>query len=371
VAESWQDLPIGRPIWIDGPSEESLVLASEPLPPDAPAIMVYTGGGPTRPITVVTAILAALDTAALRLFPAWLPEARSIDAPTGAGVAAVRAIALRTAAGGGHFGPFLAQLAERALRGTPMRTTAAAGVPVLEVQAAGLARVIASSYQRAHTALLIRMPAGLGPDQQQALVAGAGWLAEWGGFGIWFAGSPPRGFDGLECVTFWPPGTDVRLEAESDERVPTGVASYPALAGAPHPGSRAEQLLEAALAPCEWAAGRAWNQDHQAHPLTNPVRIDLLWRTERCAVEIDGPEHREPVRFANDRQRDVQLQLAGYAVLRFTNNQVLCHRDLVLTQIHRFLESRRSAFVKGDPHVRAEIVRTRTGDPADSDGRER
>ena len=32
------------------------------------------------------------------------------------------------------------------------------------------------------------------------------------------------------------------------------------------------------------------------------------------------------------------LQLAGYAVLRFTNTQVIQHRDLVLSQIRQFLD---------------------------------
>jgi len=123
--------------------------------------------------------------------------------------------------------------------------------------------------------------------------------------------------------------------------LPPPALRYPALAGQPHPGSRAEQALEAALDRCSWAEGRAWNQDHQPHPLTNPVRVDLIWAQERCVVEIDGHEHRTAIRFAQDRQRDVRLQLAGYAVLRFTNAQVLADMKTVLFQIEQFLHSRR------------------------------
>src|SRR5258708_3125020 len=82
-------------------------------------------------------------------------------------------------------------------------------------------------------------------------------------------------------------------------RPPPGLAvvRYPALAGRPHPGSRMARTVEDALALLPWAAGRVWNQTHQPRALEPPVRLDLLWRSERCVVEIDGPEHRDPLRF--------------------------------------------------------------------------
>ncbi|MBF8185189.1 DUF559 domain-containing protein [Nonomuraea sp. K274] len=99
--------------------------------------------------------------------------------------------------------------------------------------------------------------------------------------------------------------------------------------------------LEAALVRCEWAYGRAWNQTYQPHPLAAPIRVDLLWEKERCVVEIDGADHRGAATFAADRQRDVRLQLDGYAVLRFTDVQVLIDMDTVIRQIGRFLRGRR------------------------------
>ena len=121
----------------------------------------------------------------------------------------------------------------------------------------------------------------------------------------------------------------------------TPVVTYPPVAGRPHPASVAERTLETALAVCDWAAGRAWNQTHRPHPLVNPIRVDLLWRDERCVIEIDGAEHRSAIMFAADRQRDVRLQLDGYAVLRFTNAQVITDTESVLHQIERFLQGRR------------------------------
>ncbi|WJK44007.1 DUF559 domain-containing protein [Solwaraspora sp. WMMA2056] len=66
-----------------------------------------------------------------------------------------------------------------------------------------------------------------------------------------------------------------------------------------------------------------------------------MWKRERCVVEIDGDDHRTAAKFTEDRHRDVMLQLNGYAVLRFTNTQVLDDIDNVLVLLQQFLATRR------------------------------
>jgi hypothetical protein len=370
VTQSWAELPLDRPIIIEGASAESLALFIDPLPAGAPAVVTYNRAPQSRPAALVATLLVELDRIARELFPAWLPGAAEIDGGAGAGVVAVRSIALRAAEVSGQYGPFLADLAERSLR----RRAGTTGPFDPEVRAAGLAKVIANAFGRTRTAILIGADEGLDADQQHALIAGGRWLSDSGHFGVWFAGDALRAADALEVVRFTAAAGDalLRVEPTTADRTPVGdAANYPAIAGRPHPGSQAEQLLEAALAPAEWAAGREWNRSYQPHPLTNPVRLDLLWRHERCIVEIDGAEHCHPDRFAADRQRDVLLQLAGYAVLRFTNDQVLAHRDLVLAQIRQFLAGRRAGTHEGAVHARPEAVVAGAGAPAHPDGRER
>src|SRR5690606_11466725 len=123
----------------------------------------------------------------------------------------------------------------------------------------------------------------------------------------------------------------------------------PPVAGRPTPGSAAGQALEAALARCPWAPGREWNQTFRADPLAEEIRVDLMWRAERVAVEIDGDEHRGALHYERDRRRDVRLQLAGYAVLRFTNRQVAQELAVVLRQLEQLLTTRRQ---EGIHHVR-------------------
>ncbi len=93
---------------------------------------------------------------------------------------------------------------------------------------------------------------------------------------------------------------------------------------------------------CEWAAGRVWNFNYEPHYLAPPIRVDLMWQTERLVVEIDGPEHRERTKYAADRRRDNGLLLDGFAVLRFTNEDVADDPQRVLATIETLLAKKRS-----------------------------
>jgi very-short-patch-repair endonuclease len=46
--------------------------------------------------------------------------------------------------------------------------------------------------------------------------------------------------------------------------------------------------------------------------------VDAAWPDRRLVVELDGCHHRTAAAFERDRERDAQLQLAGYRVLRVT-----------------------------------------------------
>jgi len=339
----WAELPADRVIWLRGVAAEALALVLDPLPAEAPVVVTCHPVAEKSVTAAATAILGTLETTAMELLHAWLPGAAELDGPGGAGVAAVRALASRHAAASRHFGPFLDALAMRALRrDRPPR----AGF-TWETRAAGLARVIADSFGRDHLTLLIPVPAGFPPGAEEALVAACEGLAGHGDLRVWLAGELTVTADRVTALPIRLPRhiaeiakTIERTAAVASDAAP-GV-SYPALAGRPHPGSAAEQALEAALASQPWACGRTWNQTYHAHPLANPIKVDLWWQSERCIVEIDGADHRSPWKFEADRRRDVQLQLDGYAVLRFTNAQILSDLDTVLSQLRQLLTGRRT-----------------------------
>ncbi|MGI5267746.1 endonuclease domain-containing protein [Nonomuraea sp. CA-218870] len=351
---SWAALPTGKVVRLEGAGPLPAVLDS--LPGEAPAILTCAAPEARSPKALVAAVLDELDATVLGLFPAWLPEAGGIDGPGGAGPAAVRALALRTAATTAHFGPFLAELAERALRARPgpfpeprtsrSTTSLPSWSPEVrpsrfppEVRAAGLTRALAAGRSRAGASLLFEVPDGLSPRGQEILVAAGEWLAHRARLSVWLAGPLPA-VDHLETVRAPGPNGQPPTPRRSGGPPVTG---RPPVAGRPHPASAAERALESALSGCGWAAGRAWNQTVRPSVLASPVRADLVWQDDRCVVEVDGPEHRGPDAFAGDRARDVRLQIAGYAVLRFTDAQVLTDPQAVVRHIELFLRNRRAS----------------------------
>ncbi|WFE27967.1 DUF559 domain-containing protein [Solwaraspora sp. WMMD791] len=304
--------------------------------PDAPAVVVQRTVGSASQQATVAAVLDELEATAGQLFPAWLPGAEGITTSAGAAPVAVRRLAVAHAAATAQSGPFLADLAAAALTGSTAHTRRHPP----EVRARGLARVIAASFDRPGCALVLRPPDHLDEAATLALAQAAQWLVDRGRLTVWIDSDSPYGIDSPPRATE-PPRAAASPPARP-RREPRGSARpTPSVVGKPHPASRAEVELEAALARRSWAAGRAWNHTVRPGPLVNPVRVDLLWKRERCVVEIDGDDHRTPAKFTEDRHRDVMLQLNGYAVLRFTNTQVLDDIDNVLVLLQQFLTNRR------------------------------
>ncbi|MGC5032030.1 endonuclease domain-containing protein [Micromonospora sp. DT229] len=314
--------------------------------------------GPSSQSATVTASLDQLETVAAQLFPAWLPGAEGIATTAGGGLAAVRSLAIAHAAGTAQYSPFLVDLAVGALAGAGPNTRRHPP----EMRAAGLARVIAAALGRPGCALLLRPPDDLDENEALALVRAAQWLVDHGRLAVWISSGSPAPGDLLpEAGIARPAGTTaagrpgpkvhstvrgtVRCGRTTDDHYPgerqPGKSRRAGRHGKPHPASRTETLLEAALATRPWAVGRAWNHTLSPGPLVNPVRVDLLWKRERCVVELDGDDHRSAGKYADDRQRDVLLQLDGYAVLRFTNAQVHDDIENVLALLQQFLATRR------------------------------
>jgi hypothetical protein len=203
-------------IQIGNADPDQLVRALDPLPPDAPVVIGHiipaTSVG-TAMDDQLTPILDELDRAALDLFPRWLPGASVVSGAPGSGIMAIRALAFRYAAVTNHFGPFLADLAERAVRargtqgrGSQVRRLRADDFPP-EIRAAGLARAITASHDRAAVAVLLSVPVGFSAQSEPALVAAAEWLARHGGFQIWLAGAPLRAVERVPTIPVAVPTT--------------------------------------------------------------------------------------------------------------------------------------------------------------------
>ncbi len=90
-------------------------------------------------------------------------------------------------------------------------------------------------------------------------------------------------------------------------------------------------VLQPAGLPAE-INGRVTLQDGQT------VRVDVLLREQRIAIEVDGRDsHDRSLQFATDRYRDRELQKLGYRVLRFTWQDVMYRPEQVLRDIRAVL----------------------------------
>jgi Protein of unknown function (DUF559) len=70
--------------------------------------------------------------------------------------------------------------------------------------------------------------------------------------------------------------------------------------------------------------------------------VDFVWRDANLVVEVDGYRyHRGPSAFESDRERDVELALASWRVLRFTWTQLTTRAAWVARAVRRQLGNRR------------------------------
>jgi very-short-patch-repair endonuclease len=118
--------------------------------------------------------------------------------------------------------------------------------------------------------------------------------------------------------------------------------------GRAHHASAIEQRVEAALRrDSELAPLFSCNETVAIRGYGTPPRVDLLWRDGRVVVELDGPDHQDDPKFANDRHRDYELLLAGYLVLRMTNDQVATDLQAAIEKIRAVVHFRKSTLSIG------------------------
>lgn len=113
--------------------------------------------------------------------------------------------------------------------------------------------------------------------------------------------------------------------------------------GRPHPMSEIERRLKAMLdADAELAPLFCFNWAVETVRGTKP-RIDLVWVDGRLAVELDGySDHGTLAAFMRDRQRDYELALSGYTVLRLANDEIRQDFGRAIEKIRDLVRMRRS-----------------------------
>jgi very-short-patch-repair endonuclease len=94
------------------------------------------------------------------------------------------------------------------------------------------------------------------------------------------------------------------------------------------------ELEEAFLAVCR----RGGLPDPEVNVQLHGYEVDFLWRKERRVVELDGYTfHSRRRTFGRDRRKDIDLELAGFPVSRFTYDQVIYEPDNTLRRTQRLV----------------------------------
>jgi very-short-patch-repair endonuclease len=84
---------------------------------------------------------------------------------------------------------------------------------------------------------------------------------------------------------------------------------------------------------------------YEANVLVEGELVNALWRQERVIVELDGfAFHKSRAQFEADRRRDAKLTIAGYCVLRITQQRLQHEPEAVLDDLRKLLSAARAAW---------------------------
>lgn len=112
--------------------------------------------------------------------------------------------------------------------------------------------------------------------------------------------------------------------------------------GRPHPGSPGEQTLSEALEKDEELRGLFEFNLRLKTIRGNSFLVDLIWKAGRVVVEVDGYyHHSSPLAFSRDRNRDYELLISGFVVLRLTHEEVMDDVALAIEKIRDVVRFRR------------------------------
>jgi very-short-patch-repair endonuclease len=85
--------------------------------------------------------------------------------------------------------------------------------------------------------------------------------------------------------------------------------------------------------------------DYEANVFVEGELVDALWREQRVIVELDGfAYHKSRAKFEADRRRDAKLTVAGYRVLRITQERLTNEPEAVLAELRQLLSAGRAAW---------------------------
>ena len=122
--------------------------------------------------------------------------------------------------------------------------------------------------------------------------------------------------------------------------------------GRPHPFSPGEQFLSKKLLLDEELAELFFFNQRIKTVRGREYLVDLLWSKGRIVVEVDGyKHHRNHFAFVEDRNRDYELLISGYRVLRLPHDEVVNDVEIAIEKIRDVVR-----FCRNQQITRSEVL---------------
>lgn len=334
LRDRWATLESGRVTGLTGVTLDDVERVVDQLPagPFPLHYLISSGVTITVPQIIVDHVIDQLRTIVCELVEQWL-------APTGTTApmettAPIETVAREVAVATGRSSQHITAIARWCVGIGPEPDLA----PPVALRT--YAALTARAYGRRALALTVSRsddgPA-LPREQQDLLAHAANWLAGHGGIAVVLIDNPLPLIDRFRAVDI----IDRPVRRATGPGIGLTAVIRP-ISGRPSPTSVAEKSVETALARASWSSNRQWNVQIHIGPLEPTPRVDIAWQAERVVVEIDGPDHRSPRKYEDDRARDNRLHCAGWTVLRFTNDQVDADVASVVSTIETLVRARRA-----------------------------
>lgn len=85
--------------------------------------------------------------------------------------------------------------------------------------------------------------------------------------------------------------------------------------------------------------GKSLGVSFRRQHIIGPFIADFCCLERKLIIEVDGAYHQVPEQQISDKERAEWLNQLGFNIIRFTNEEIICNTDNVLSKIKEHIEN--------------------------------